>query len=116
MTSTPGPVLTTFARNEGRLLAALEGHCVRGFTADHYKVVAARLISGNLGEAAAILGYSKSQVRRRWDQIKELILVPLGLPSHDDALVGMWMVLHGEHCSSEVFRLLKSDSRFTTFR
>jgi len=85
---------------------------VRGLEEEHDLVIAARLAAGSTPEAAALLGYSNSQMRRRWDQVKEIILVPLGLPQHDDALAGLWVALHEGCCTARVFALLKTDSRF----
>lgn len=81
------------------VVAALASHHVKGFEAEHHAVSSARLRFGSLAEAGRSLGYSASQMRRRWDQVKELILIPLGLPQHDDLLVGVWVVLHALCCT-----------------
>ena len=86
---------------------------VRGLEEAHALVIAARLAAGSIREAAPLFGYSQPQMRRRWDQVKEIILIPLGLPSHDDALAALWVALHGRCCTERVFALLKIDSRFT---
>jgi hypothetical protein len=53
-------------------------------------------------------------MRRRWDEVMEIILVPPGLPRHDEASAAVWVVLHGSCCTARVFALLKSDARFTS--
>ncbi len=58
--------------------------------------------------------YSESQTRRRWDEVKDFVLVPLGLPRHDDALAGFWVALHAGCCTSPSLLLLKTDSRFAS--
>jgi hypothetical protein len=63
-------------------------------------------------EAGGSLSYSVSQMRRRWDQIRELILIPLGLPPHDDLLTGIWLIQHATCCAAATFELLEADDRF----
>lgn len=94
------------------LIASLGQYCVRGLTPDYHLVIAARLSSRDLPQAGALIGYSGSQMRRRWDQVKEWVLVPIGYPPHDDALIGLWIALHREDCTALVFWLLENDSRF----
>jgi hypothetical protein len=102
-------------REEGwpGVLGVLAAQCVLGLRPEHQLVIAARIHGGRHG-AAALIGYSDSQVRRRWDQVKELVLVPLGLPEHDDVLAGIWVVLHSDCCTAEAVSLLRNDSRFAS--
>lgn len=94
------------------LITALTAHHVRGLQPEHLEVVAARLSCGSADAAAEVLVYSRSQVQRRWNEVKDFILVPLGLPRHDDALAGCWAVLHRGCCVEAAFLLLENDGRF----
>jgi hypothetical protein len=104
-----------FERSSAAGLAGLltRAH-VHGLEEEHARVIAARMAAGGIRSAGDLLGYSESQVRRRWDQIKEILLVPLGLPPHDDALAGLWVAWHRGCCTARVFELLRTDSRFTS--
>ena len=92
----------------------LQAFCVRGLRPEHHLVIAARLHAGSVKGAAALVCYSESQTRRRWDEVKDFVLVPLGLPRHDDALAGFWVALHAGCCTSPSLLLLKTDSRFAS--
>jgi hypothetical protein len=92
----------------------LQGFCVKGLRVEHHVVVAARIHTGEIKSAGAIIGYSASQTRHWWDRAKEYVLVPLGLPEHDDALAGLWIMLHATCCTAPVFLLLKNDVRFAS--
>lgn len=96
------------------LIGSLADQHVRGLIDDHASVVAARIRFGRASQGGAARGYSEAQMRRRWDQIRELVLMPLGLPAHDDFLAGMWMVLHRTCCAANMFVMLGSDSRFAS--
>ena len=61
---------------------------VRGLREEEALVVAARLAGGGIREAGRLLAYSERQMRRRWDELMEIFLVPPGLPRHDDASAG----------------------------
>jgi len=98
--------------DEPGLAGVLARAHVRGLEEEHAVVIAARLSGGSSRDAGRAIGYSASQMRRRWDQVKEIILIPLALPQHDDALAGLWVALHSGCCTARVFALLKSDSRF----
>lgn len=91
---------------------ALSRHHVRGLADRHIEVLAARLAYNKLALAGKVLGYSEQQMRRRWVQTRELILVPLALPAHDDLLCGLWVAAHRQCCLQELERLIGSDSRF----
>lgn len=95
---------------ESSIIRTLRSHCIKGLTIEHDKVIAARLVAPNLAQAGRVIGYSPSQMRRRWDQIKELVLIPLALPPHDDALVGLWIALHMDHCTARVNALLLDEN------
>lgn len=96
------------------VLERLESHHIRGLTREHSKIIASRIRFGNLSKAGEQLGYSPSQMRRRWDQLKELILIPLGLPPHDDMLAGIWIAFHQEDCTFDALQLLKTDVRYSS--
>ncbi|HXH23521.1 MAG TPA: hypothetical protein VNN10_16000 [Dehalococcoidia bacterium] len=100
-------------QRSGGLIGLLAQAHVHGLAEAHPCIMAARLAGGGTRAGAELLGYSESQMRRRWDQVKEVILVPLGLPPHDDALAMLWAALHRGCCSARMFELLKTDSRFT---
>jgi len=87
---------------------------VRGLEEEHAVVIAARLSAGSITEAGRLIGYSERQVRRRWDQVMEYALMQLGLPRHDEALIGVWVALHSGCCTKRAFALLTSDARFTS--
>jgi hypothetical protein len=56
--------------NIGRgLIAELTEAHVRGLDAGHCEVIAARLACGGAREGGQFLGYSESQMRRRWDLV-----------------------------------------------
>lgn len=97
----------------GGLVHELKSAHVRGLEVGHCEAIAARLACGGVREGGPVLGYSLSQFRRRWDQVKEIILVPLGLPQHDDGLAGFWVALHLGCCTAAVLALLEGDSRFS---
>jgi hypothetical protein len=90
----------------------LQRFCVKGLHAEHHLVIAARVHTGTTKGAAALSSYSESQTKRRWDEVKDFVLVPLGLPRHDDVLAGLWVVLHSTCCTAPSFSLLRNDSRF----
>lgn len=95
------------------VVGMLAGHCVKGLGKEHYLVIAARTHVGRDMEAVGVLaGYSRAQVARRWDQVKEWVLAPLGLGQHDDLLAGIWVMLHADCCTAPSILLLKNDSRF----
>lgn len=96
------------------LLAILRGHCVRGLTEQDLLVIAGRTFAGRPSEAGPLIGYSEAHMRRRWDQVKEMILVPLGLRRHDDLLAGLWLILHRHCCALPAWDLLATDPRFAT--
>jgi hypothetical protein len=89
---------------------ALGTFCVRGLRAEHQLVIAGRIHFG-AGRTPDAIGYSPSQVRARWDQVKGYVLVPLGLPN-DDALMGIWIACHAACFTAPAFSLLRSDGRF----
>jgi hypothetical protein len=74
--------------------------------------MAARIATGGCVAAAAALSYSRSQTQRRWNEVKDLALIPLGLPRHDDVLAAIWILAHRACCTSTTFLLLENDSRF----
>ena len=106
-------MLETVERLPG-VAGELQRFCIKGLRDEHHLVIAARIHAGDIKTAGSIIGYSDSQTRYRWDQAKEYMLVPLGLPEHDDALAGLWIVLHATCCTAPVFLLLKNDSRFAS--
>jgi len=58
----------------------LQRFCVKGLRPEHHLVIAARIHTGTTKGAAALSSYSESQTKRRWDEVKDFVLVPLGLP------------------------------------
>lgn len=78
------------------------------------EILAARLSRPKLDEAGRLLHLSLAQARRRWDRVREVILVRLGLPEHDDLWVGVWLAFHSECCAAPVFEMLKNESRFAS--
>lgn len=98
----------------GGAVGQLRSHCVKGLQDDHHLVIAARVSCGDCERASKLLSYSRSQTQRRWNEVKDFILVPLGLSRHDDALAGIWLVLHSSCCASPSFWLLENDGRFAS--
>lgn len=96
------------------IFAMLQRQCVRGLEEEHQLVIAGRVSAGNCQKAAMKLSYSRSQTQRRWDEVKDFVLVPLGLTRHDDLLTGIWIVLHQSCCTAPAVLLLKNDSRFAS--
>jgi hypothetical protein len=92
----------------------IQRFCVKGLRPEHHLVIAARLHAGTTRRAAALLHYSESQTKRRWDEVKDFVLVPLGLARHDDVLAGLWIALHAGCCTAPAISLLENDSRFTS--
>ena len=87
---------------------------VLGLREEHALVIAARIHAGKTRAVSGPIDYSEPQIRRRWDEVKDFILVPLGLDRHNDMLAGMWIVLHATCCTAPSFLLLKNDIRFSS--
>lgn len=92
----------------------LRTHCVKGLRAEHQDVIAARIHAGDCDRGSRLLSYSRSQTQRRWNEVKDFVLVPLGLTRHDDALAGLWLGFHSTCCVVLAFSLLETDSRFAS--
>jgi hypothetical protein len=98
--------------SEQGVVGEISRFCVKGLRPEHHLALAARIHGGSARLAAQLTNYSESQVKRRLDEVKDFVLVPLGLRRHDDLLTGMWVALHQHCCTAPVFSLLESDSRF----
>ena len=87
---------------------------VLGLQEAHHLVIASRIHAGKTSAAADLMDYSETQVRSRWNEVKDFILVPLGMDRHNDMLAGMWIVLHATCCAAPAFSLLENDARFAS--
>jgi hypothetical protein len=87
---------------------------VRGLTELHALAIAGRLAAGGTRGVASLLGYSERQARRRWVEVMEAVMTPLGLYRHDEAATGLWLALHRDCCAKRAFELLRTDARFTS--
>jgi len=85
---------------------------VLGLKEEHVLEIAARVHAGKTSAFSGLIDYSEPQIRKRWEEVKDFILVPLGLDRHNDMLTGMWIVLHATCCTAPSFLLLKNDIRF----
>jgi hypothetical protein len=93
------------------MTALLRATHVRGLEQGDQELLAART-AAKQPDAAKVLCLSGSQFRRRWDTLMEVVLVPIGLPKHDQFLIGLWFALHATCCASEAWWLLENDVRF----
>lgn len=99
------------------VVGLLAEHCVKGLSADQHAVIAARVHAGkDIRAVGDLLNYSRPHAARRWDEVKDVVLVPLGLHRHDDLLAGLWVMLHADCCTAPCMLMLKNDSRFQSRR
>ena len=87
---------------------------VKGLRDEHHLAIAARIQFGKAEHAGLAIGYSRSQTQRRWGEVADFCLIPLGLPQHDEVLTALWILLHRSCCAAPSFLLLENDSRFAT--
>lgn len=81
----------------GDTIQLLRGHHVKGLNELDQRLLAARVGGNNHSSIAEALGYSEGKVRRDFERLEDIILVPLGL-ARDLAPVALWAAFHWDCC------------------
>lgn len=75
----------------------LRAHHVKGLNEHDQRVLLGRAAGNGHASIADALGYSEGKVRRDFERLEDIILVPLGL-DRDVASVTLWAVFHYSCC------------------